>query len=69
MDRGKPKLHDYALKRVMTHHAAVVETEMVKGFRPEPYVDKVPTTTPPKRVTIPTGIAAVGVETLSFHPE
>jgi hypothetical protein len=30
-----PKLHDDALKRVMTPCAAIAETEKVKGFHPK----------------------------------
>jgi hypothetical protein len=44
-DRGRPELHNDALNRVTTQCAAVIETEKIKGFHPEPYMEKVPTTT------------------------
>jgi hypothetical protein len=35
-DQEVLELHDNALKRVTMQRAAVVETETVKGFHPEP---------------------------------
>ena len=39
-DREAPELPDDAPKRVTTQHAAVIETEKVKGFHPEPDAGK-----------------------------
>ena len=36
-NQGEPELHNDAPKRATSPRTAVIETEMVKGFHPEPY--------------------------------
>jgi hypothetical protein len=52
-NRGRPELHNDASKKVTTQRAAVTETEAVKSFHPEPYMERVPTTTPPRGLQYP----------------
>lgn len=61
------ELHDNAPKRVTTHHAAVIEIEMIKGFHLEPGHGGDNHNGAPKRVTVVTGVAAAGVEVLGFR--
>jgi hypothetical protein len=68
-NRGRPELHNDASKKVTTERVTVTETETIKGFHPEPYVERVPTTTPPRGLRYPQASPSFGVETLSFRPE
>jgi hypothetical protein len=52
-NRGKPELHDDASNKVTTQRDAVAETETVKDFHPEPYMERVPTTMPPRGLRYP----------------
>jgi hypothetical protein len=56
-------------KRVTTQGAAVVETGRSRVFTRSHIAGRITTTTPPKRVTTPAGVATVGAEALSFRPE
>jgi hypothetical protein len=63
------KLRDDAPKRVTTQRAAAIETATVKGFHPKLWHGEGNHNDTLKRVTTPTGIAAVGAKALSFRPE
>jgi hypothetical protein len=65
----EPKLRDDTTKRVMTQHAAAVETATVKGFHPEPRRGEGNHNGSLKRVTTPAGIAAVDAKEVSFRPK
>jgi hypothetical protein len=62
----KPELHNDTSKKVRMQCVTVAETETVKGFHPESYVERVPATTPPRGFRYPQASPSLALKRRAF---